>query len=204
MSDALYLKKELATNVPMIITMHKRAGSYPEKDFTTKQPTGKSEYLYIFTDDRGRELKHYAKEREEENLKLFNPGEKLQVVRQEKVFEDGKRGAYLVWTDPAGAEARSAATPQIHSNTAETRIDRKQNDHDLERAAHDWKLGLAGLLQAFITRGLEIGPAREQAVIQAKWIREEAMRQALAERDGESVPEVPEYQPSIRPEDLPF
>src|SRR5262245_34107015 len=99
----VYLKKQLQTNVPALLKMKKRLASYPEKHYQTGEETGKKEYLYSFEDAQGRELTHYAKEYEEEVLSLFKPGDRLQVVRAEKVGDDGKRYAIHTWTPPEGA-----------------------------------------------------------------------------------------------------
>lgn len=158
MSTNLYLKKQLATNVPQRFRMKKRAGSYPETDYNTKQPTGKMEFLYIFTDAKGQELKHYAKEREEETLKLFNPGEQMQVVLQETMKQTPtgeKRISFLVWTPPEGAEARAAATPQIRTNTAETRQERRQDAYQEAQQAKDVSITLLAFSKSLIESGIQ-------------------------------------------------
>lgn len=112
-----YLKDQLQTNIPKLVTIAKRVGQYPETDYVTKKPTGKMQTLYHFHLPDGPTVRHYAKEREEEVLMHFQPGETVQVVRQEKVGDDGKRFSFLVWTPADGAEARAAAAPSMHTNT---------------------------------------------------------------------------------------
>lgn len=107
-----YLKDQLQMNIPRIVTMAKRGKSYPDK-FNP----GQVQYFYTFHLADGPDVKHYAREREEESLKLFQPGETLQVVMKEGKNDQGQRYGYLVWTDKDGAEARSAANPQPAGNT---------------------------------------------------------------------------------------
>lgn len=47
-----------------------------------------------------------------------------------------------------------------------------------ERKVYDFKLGIAGLLQAYLMRGEDRLKAREYAVEDAKWVREKAMELA--------------------------
>lgn len=176
MSTSLYLKKSLQTNVKKIVTIKKRGGSYPETDFNTKQPTGKMTFLYVFADEQGNELKHYAKEREEETLKLFSAGDKVQVVLQEMMKEINgteKRISFLVWSGLDGVE--SSVQP-LRGNTAQTKQDNNQYDAGLERKEHDWKLGLAGIVQAMIIAGATEGVIKKDSPEWAKWIRETAKR----------------------------
>lgn len=147
-----YLKDSLLTNVPKLVTMAKRIGQYPETDYTTKQPTGRMQTLYTFHLPDGPDVRHYAKEREEETLSLFKPGETLQVVRQESVKDDGKRISFLVWTPPEGAEARMAASPQM-GNTRMAgdakKLEDRQNAESEKWAKKDIAITLGMLTKLF-------------------------------------------------------
>ena len=149
----LYLKKQQQTNIPMRIKLCKRWPPTPEKDFTTKEPTGRNQYPYDLQDERGTQLKHYATEREEETLKLFKEGETLQVVRQEQVKTDGKRIAYNVWTTVDGIEARTAAALPLRSNVQEVTHQKHQDSFERENKIKQIMISLAGLTQAFISNG---------------------------------------------------
>lgn len=132
MENLGYLKDQLQMNIPRMVTMAKRGKSYPDK-FNP----GQVQYFYTFHLADGPDVKHYAKECEEESLKLFNPGETLQVVLNEgKNSETGQRYGYLVWTDKEGAEARSAARPQLGTNT---HLDGQKKKLDERKAADDEK-----------------------------------------------------------------
>lgn len=148
-----YLKKYLATNIPQILILRKRYDPKPELEFTTKEPTGKNEHPYLFVTPEGRELMHYAKEYEEENLKLFKEGEHVQIVRQEKVKADGKSFKIMVWTPEDGAEAISAATPQPLTGTATAKQEKRFEDQDKQRKAKDMQICLQGFMQAHIISG---------------------------------------------------
>src|SRR4051794_22285776 len=124
MNTALKLKENLATNVPMSLTIQKRVGSYPETDYNTKEPTGRQIYLYIFRDAKGTEYKHYCNELEQSSLEAYQAGETVQVVRTEKVIEGGRRISFLQWGSPGSAEM--TASPQLSSNTALQRQEKQQ------------------------------------------------------------------------------
>lgn len=200
-----YLKNKLATNVPEKLTIAKRVGSYPETDYNTKQPTGRMQTLYSFRMSTGEEVSHYAKEREEETLRLFNAGDVVVVTRRETTAKDGKRIYFLDWT--AEGDASINSKPQLENNSAAVRTNpKKQRDYETEQSAHDWKLGIAGLLQAHIASGKSKTEARMAAVDDAAWVRFAAAKLATGEApEPVSVP-VPQidYEPSIDPSDLPF
>lgn len=184
MANAMKLKETLSTNVPVILRIKKRGGEYPETNYTTKEPTGRSIFLYFFENEKGEELKHYASQKDhEEVLTHFQAGESIQCVLKDSLTKDKKRITYLSFTPVDGAEAQAARTPQLKSNTAVTRQERKQDDYDAREAIRDWKLGLAGVVQAMISRGAADhvikGEDRSEnptmnAVEWAKWIREKA------------------------------
>lgn len=147
-----YLKDLISTNIPVTVTISKRVGQYPETDFNTKQPTGRMQTLYNFTMPDGKTVRHYAKEREEDTLKMFSAGEEIQVVRQES-NKNGKLIHFLVWTPTEGAEARLAANPPVMSNTRETATQREMKDRDEEREQKDIQICLQGFAQAYIIQG---------------------------------------------------
>lgn len=159
-----YLKKSLATNVPMTVTMKKRGKAYDEKKFGTDELTGKKEYHYVFTTS-GRELEHYAKEYEQEALQHYREGETLQVVRVEKVGNDGKRFAIIQWGTPGSAEMTAA--PQVHSTSKTVAQERKQDDYEKAAQEKEYRISLAGLVQAYITQGVP----DEQVIEKAKNMR---------------------------------
>lgn len=184
MANAVKLKETLSTNVPVVLRIKKRGGEYPETNYTTKEPTGRSIFLYFFENENGEELKHYASQKDhEEVLTHFQAGESVQVVLKDTLTKDKKRITYLAFTPVDGAEAQAARTPQLKSNTADTRHERKMDAMDTERSIHDWKLGLAGVVQAMIIAGRDdsdiTGEAAKNgkymtAAQWAKWIREKA------------------------------
>lgn len=158
-----YLKDHVQTNIPAIVTIHKRVGQYPETDFNTKQPTGRMQTLYNFQLSNGRMVRHYAKEREEEVLRMFQAGESVQVVRQESTNDKGQRFTFLVWTPTEGAEARAAANPQPMSNTRQTATERELKDRDEKQETREIQISLAGLMQAFIIQGKNTDDALKAA-----------------------------------------
>ena len=169
---ALKLKETLATNIPMTLTMKKRGPSYPETDYNTREPTGKKIFLYVFTNPEGQEVKHYANEREQENLSLFQPGEKLQVVRQE-AMKDDKRIAFLVWTGAEGAEARAAATPQVQTNTAIATQHKKAEEYkDAETEKWD-RIALSKIVHEFQKTAYAMGKSIVECSIDAKALTRE-------------------------------
>jgi hypothetical protein len=176
-----YLKDSLLTNVPKLVTMAKRIGQYPETDYTTKQPTGRMQTLYTFHLPDGPDVWHYAKEREEETLSLFKPGETLQVVRQESVKDDGKRISFLVWTPPEGAEARMAATPQMGN----TRLagDAKKLEEQKEEEAKKWlRIDTSKIVFGYMNTAMAQGktPKEAKAIAIDAWKnQEEAIEEIL-------------------------
>jgi hypothetical protein len=164
-----YLKEHLQTNIPVVVTISKRVGQYPETDFNTKQPTGKMQTLYNFTLPTGQAVRHYAKEREEEVLSLFSAGEEVQVVLAEGKNENtGARFTYPVWTPKEGAEARAAANPQPMSNTRQTATQNELKEQQQHREEKDIQIALQGFAQAYIIQGMDIDKALESAVIARK------------------------------------
>lgn len=163
MATNVYLKKQLATNVPLTVRMKKRVGTYPETDYTTKEPTGRMQTLYVFEDASGNELKHYAKEREEETLRDYQPGQSLTVLLTEKVKDDGKRISFLVWGTPGSAEMTAA--PQLRTNTATIKQEQEMDERQHQQRIKEIMISLAGLTQAFISTGkYETGEAIDLAV----------------------------------------
>ena len=151
MADALKLKENLQTNVVKILTLHKRAGTYPETDYTTKQPTGRNIILYVFRDAEGKEYKTYANEIEEQTLGAFNPGEQVAVVRVEKVKEDGKRIYFLQWGAPDSAEMTAA--PQMKTNTAMKTETKKQDAYEQRQEEKDCSISLIAFAKSWIESG---------------------------------------------------
>lgn len=145
-----YLKDFVQTNIPMIVTIAKRVGQYPETDYNTKQETGRMQTLYNFTLPDGTTVRHYAKEREEETLRNFAAGEDVQVVRQES-DKNGKRITFLVWTPTEGAEARLAANPPRQSNTQQTATQREMKGQKEEQEEKSIAISLQGFMQAYVS-----------------------------------------------------
>jgi hypothetical protein len=179
-----YLKDFVQTNIPLVVRIVKRVGQYPETDFNTKQPTGRMQTLYNFELPTGETVRHYGKEREEETLSMFSAGESVQVTRQE-ANKDGKRYTFLVWTPTEGAEQRLAANPPLKSNTQQTATQREMKDREDENIARDFKLGLAGVVQAMIAAGCSddeittgIERKRKTAPEWVTWIRQTAHEMA--------------------------
>ena len=150
MSNPPKLKDNLQTNVARTLTLTKRGKAYPNQF-----KPGELNYMYIFADALGAEFSHFASEREEEILKLFQPGEEIQVVRAEGQSEKG-RYYYLVWSPKEGAEARAAASPQMRSNTGEQTQQKRQEAYKDEQA---WK-NISITLQAFTKSWIESGMAK--------------------------------------------
>lgn len=157
MSTALKLKEHLQTNIPMILTIKKRSGPYPSKYHENEE-----QWLYIFSKD-GKEYSHYASSLQQKVLEDFREGEQVQVVRTEKI--DGTtRKTFYNWTDVAGAEARSAATPQLHSNTAATRMENQQETYEKKAELKEIQISLAGIMQAHISTGKSNEDALKEAI----------------------------------------
>lgn len=175
MATAIKLKETLSTNVPVVLRIKKRGGEYPETNYTTKEPTGRSIFLYFFENDKGEELKHYASEKDQEVLSLFQAGESVQVVLKDTLTKEKKRITYLSFTPVDGAEAQAAATPQLKSNTAETRGDRKQEAWQSEDKIKQIMISLAGLTQSHICAGKTNEEALALAVEARKMIIEKAI-----------------------------
>lgn len=162
-----YLKKELATNIPKLVRLKARKGAYDEKKFGTDELTGKKEYLYVFADEKG-EMTHYAKEYEEEVLSVFKPEDLLQVVRKEKDGKDGKRITFLAWTTHEGAEARSAAEPQLRTNTGlhaqEKELERQKQEED-----NKWRrIDLSKIIFGYMNTEMAKGKSPSEAAATAK------------------------------------
>ena len=151
MATNRYLKNDLLTNIPKTVKMVKRAGTYPETDFNTKQPTGRMQTLYVFLDEKG-EAKHYAKEREETYLSTVNPGEEVVVTRQE-IEKDGKRIAFLNWTAPGDVSLNNPQ--QIRSNVAENTQKKHFDNYQEQQDKKGIEISLQGLVQAYIIAGVD-------------------------------------------------
>lgn len=166
-NTALDLKKVLKTNQPMTLTIRKRAGTYPETDYATKAPTGKNVYLYIFADSAGQEYKYYAKEREEEFLRDYQPGNEVQVVRAE-TMKDDKRIAYQQWDVPGGAIATAVIKAPVQNNTTQIRQekDREQAKQDEDAKWDRISIGkcIFGFMQTFIEQGKPVVEAKVLAI----------------------------------------
>lgn len=168
-----YLKDQLQTNIPKLVTIAKRVGQYPETDYHTKQPTGRMQTLYNFHLPDGPTVRHYAKEREEEVLSLFNAGETVQVVLQEgKNEETGNRYTFPVWTPKEGAEARAAANPQPSGNTRMDG-DRKKLEEKTKAEEAKWeRIALSKITHNFLLEAYKLGKTSGEAGADAKeWVR---------------------------------
>lgn len=202
---AIYLKKQLQTNIPMKLILRKRGGSYPEKDYNTGQPTGKNTFLYTFADVNGNEMKHYAKEREEEVLKLFQEGESVTVTLKEtmkKTPQGEKRIGYLDWTAPGDA---SESVQQLRPNVAQKTLEKKAQEYKEKDDVKQVMISLAGLTQAFIAGGEK---DIEKAIASAVSAREKILKKAQEIVSVGCIEPItataPVYETSIKPEDLPF
>ena len=178
MAYAEKLKDSLDTNVPKVLTMHKRG-----KEYDNKFKPGEKQYHYIFRDGT-KEYSHYANTREQETLQAYNPGGQITVVRSEMVIEEGgqsKRVYFLKWGEGDSAEMK--AEPQLKTNTAIKTAEKKQDEFDRAKDVHDWKLGLAGIVQAMIISGREDMDITGEEMLMgknltapqwARWIRQKA------------------------------
>lgn len=146
MEKAPYLRDLLDINVSAVVRMRKRSGTYPETDYATKQPTGRMQTLYIFEKD-GREARHYAKEREEETLRHFQPGEEVTVVRRE-VKQEGRPSFFVLdWTAPGDVTAN--APVQTRTNTAVETQSKKQDAYKNEQEERQWSIVLQAMVKTF-------------------------------------------------------
>ena len=145
MQKSIKLNGELKTNIPMKLRLKKFIGEYDDKFHP-----GEKTYFYSFVDEENRELVHYASATQQETLSLFKPDEWIQVVREEKGTGAKKYTVYN-WTPVDGTEARAASVPQVKSNTAVTRQERKIDAADQADKVKQIMISLAGLTQAFIT-----------------------------------------------------
>ena len=164
---ALDLKKELKTNVPVVLTISKRAGTYPEMNYQTKEPTGKNTYLYIFRDEKGTEFKYYAKEREEETLGAYKPGDQVKVVRTE-TEKDGKRIYYQVWDDPKGAIVEAYVEAPVKSPAAAAYQERKIDERKQEEESRWDRIAVGKCIFGYMVALIELGKSPEEAAVLAK------------------------------------
>ncbi len=155
-AKALKLKENLATNVQKILTIKKRAGKYPATDYNTKQPIeGSFIHLYIFHDETGQEFQYYASDMENSTLEDYQDGEKVAVVRIEKVKEDGKRIYFQQWGSPGSAEMTSA--PQLKSTSSVVQQGREKKSFE-ESEANKWdKIALSKIVHEFMKVSLASG-----------------------------------------------
>ena len=162
-SQAMALKENLATNVPKILTIKKRAGKYPATDFNTKAVIeGSFIHLYIFHDETGQEFKYYASDLEESVLADYQPGEKVCVVRIEKVKEDGKRIYFQQWGSPGSAEMTAA--PQIKTGSAVVKQERDTKTFQ-EAEAQKWdRIAMSKIVHEFMKVGYASGKSTEECV----------------------------------------
>ena len=138
--DNPLLKTIVQTNIPLKLSMVKRLQSFDDK-----YNPGQRNYMYIFNHE-GTEYAHFASEPQEKQLQLFNPGDELQVVKQE--YEPGK--TKYIWTDKDGAEARAAASPQAQSNVKEEAVKRKVTTREFEEKVKSICISHQGWAQAYI------------------------------------------------------
>lgn len=171
------LKEKLSTNVPVVVILKKRAGTYPNQF-----APGEMNYMYIF-DMGGQEHVHFANEREEGALGLFREGEEVQVIRREMVKGD-KRIYFLEWTPISGIEARAAAKPQLRTNTGEDTQKKRAAEMDYERRMKDICICLQGLTQSFIIAG---DPKPLEC---ARLMRKELLKAAQEEIEAEKVSQI--------------
>jgi hypothetical protein len=192
-----YLKKMLDINVPATLIIKKRVGQYPEKDFETKQLTGHMETLYIF-EKSGIECRHYAKESEEETLRMFAPGQQVICTRRE-VKREGKPSYFVLdWTEPGDIFAN--APVQTMKNTAIKTQEKKQDAYQDEQKEKDIRICLQGFMQAYITAHPHIGtienlPLALDALTFAVEARRQLTQKAkeLANPAPTEVPPAPDY-----------
>lgn len=157
------LSDSLATNVPMLVIMHKRGKSYPNKF-----KPGEFNYMYIFHDEAGKEFAHFATTREEEILKLFQPGEKLQVIRKEMQGDSG-RYYFNEWTTTEGVEARSAATPQLQGNVAQETAKKHQDRREDDERARQTSIILQAFTKSWIEGGVAKTPEQADALARTQY-----------------------------------
>lgn len=70
---------------------------------------------------------------------------------------------------PRGEAVLQVPHPPV---TKAIQMERQVVKEDRKTLAHDWKLGIAGLLQAHLISGKEVGEARRLAIEDARWVRE--------------------------------
>lgn len=172
---ALKLGKSLPKNTPWIITYKKFGGEYPEKDYNTKEETGKKIYLYIFEKD-GVEYTHYASEFQQESLRLFIEGDTLQVVHKQ---DPGEQKSMYLFTPTEGAEAQLAATPQSNNTTQERGV--KQA---VARIDKDKWISTQGFFQV----RLGLGEKREEALMNAAFDYDALTQHLSPEKEDSSIP----------------
>jgi len=194
MANKPYLKDFQKTNIALVVTMLERGKQYP-----SKYRPDEMQYFYTFSLPDGTEAAHYASEAEERTLCLFNPGDKLQVVREER-----KKGDTLIkfntWTDTEGAEARAARAPQGITNTAVTAREKNVEEYKEHQEEKNIQIALQGFMQAFIIQGKDAKEALALA-IEAR----NMLLQAVAEiRIGLHTPVKAEPVQPMTTSDLPF
>lgn len=155
------LRDILQTNLPLVLTIKRRGKAYP-----SKYKEGENNYQYIFTDAKGTDIIHYATEREEEIIKDYQPGEQIQVLRQEKVNAEGQRYYFNTWGNPGSAEMK--AEPTLRTPTAEkTQEKRIEAAKDAEEQKWD-RIALSKIVHEFMKVGYASGKAPDLCVLDAK------------------------------------
>ena len=163
------LNERIAVNQPAIVTLKNRGKAYDNK-FNP----GTKQYQY-FVEHEGIECVHFASEREEEDLRNYQPGEQLQVVLKQ---DPGMKYPMRVWTPVEGAEARAAATPSIGNTTADTH-QRNQAKVAEAREQKETEIGLRGLMQAHITAGRSNQEAIDLALEADAMVRKAAIEKTI-------------------------
>lgn len=174
-----YLKSSLPDNEDCLVKIVDRFGK-KEGPYGAKFPY-KIEW-------KGTMYDHDATMTEEKKLQNAKPGEAWAVKKKANSY--GTMSLY--WDKASGPSADAlgggfqAPPPvQMHQNSS----DKRQEDFQLEKATHDYKLGLAGVVQAMLTAGRtdaeitghdDMSPQRT-ASQWVHWIRDHAHEMASAD-----------------------
>ena len=135
---------------------------------------------------------HDATMNEEKVLQSVMPGQYIQGTKKKNQY-----GKFMIfWVTVSESDVKRAGlTPSAHTPPAPAKAPVPTPDYELEKKAHDKKLGLAGIVQAMLTKGnsdYEItgDPADGARTRTAKqwvaWIANESKNMAIAEQDAET------------------
>lgn len=122
---------------------------------------------------KGQNWKHYATPAENEKLSRMPLNVSVSVVKKKNSY--GKDSLYWEHGMTSSEEAASAF------QQTEKSVPQAQRQYDDDKLAHDFKLGLAGIVQAMIVAGKSKEDIAKEAPAWVIWIRKKAKEMAEEE-----------------------